>query len=249
MRTLRRFARLLGIDTIVGVFRSIWINLCNVVSLSLEKNDFCLRAILRLSFTTVASIGNGRRMQTEKAVWHDKRAWISITKILKMQPPSPIKRLISEKHLFCQNNEWLLIITKRYDMTFRFFEKAHVWLSAVFLWLAKDLEEPLKIFVYPRWSENLSFPVHFGRKSLQRWLYFFFQCSLDVNHYRDDLEIPWRKQLKNNWKSIDDCIFSFKYFNCFINQPGWLTIEVLYPLLILRKDFTAMHKYEEDHLS
>ena len=31
-------------------------------------------------------------------------------------------------------------------MTFRFFEKAHVWLSAVFLWLAKDLEEPLKIF-------------------------------------------------------------------------------------------------------
>ena len=157
MRTLRCFARLLGIDTTVGVFSSIWINLCDVVSLSLEKNDFCLRAILRLSFTTVASIGNGRRMQTEKAVWHDKRAWISITKILKMQPPSPIKRLISEKHLFCQNNEWLLIITKRYDMTFRFFEKAHVWLSAVFLWLAKDLEEPLKIFVYPRWSGNLFF--------------------------------------------------------------------------------------------
>ena len=234
MRTLRCFARLLGIDTTVGVFSSIWINLCDVVSLSLEKNDFCLRAILRLSFTTVASIGNGRRMQTEKAVWHDKRAWISITKILKMQPPSPIMRLISEKHLFCQNNEWLLIITKRYDMTFRFFEKAHVWLSAVFLWLAKDLEEPLKIFVYPRWSENLFFPVQFGRKSLQRWLY---------------NAIPWRKQLKNNWKSIDDCIFSFKHFNCFINQPGWLTIEVLYPLLISRKDFKAMHKYEEDHLS
>ena len=232
MRTLRCFARLLGIDTTVGVFSSIWINLCDVVSLSLEKNDFCLRAILRLSFTTVASIDNGRRMQTEKAVWHDKRAWISITKILKMQPPSPIMRLISEKHLFCQNNEWLLIITKRYDMTFRFFEKAHVWLSAVFLWLAKDLEEPLKIFVYPRWSENLFFPVQFGRKSLQRWL-----------------KIPWRKQLKNNWKSIDDCIFSFKHFNCFINQPGWLTIKVLYPLLTSRKDFTAMHKYEEDHLS
>ena len=171
MRTLRCFARLLGIDTTVGVFSSIWINLCDVVSLSLEKNDFCLRAILRLSFTTVASIDNGRRMQTEKAVWHDKRAWISITKILKMQPPSPIMRLISEKHLFCQKNEWLLIITKRYDMTFRFFEKAHVWLSAVFLWLAKDLEEPLKIFVYPRWSGNLFFLVHFGRKSLQRWLY------------------------------------------------------------------------------
>ena len=234
MRTLRCFARLLGIDTIVGVFRSIWINLCNVVSLSLEKNDFCLRAILRLSFTTVASTGNGRRMQIEKAVWHDKRAWISITKILKMLPPSPIMRLISEKHLFCQNNEWLLIITKRYDMTFRFFEKAHVWLSAVFLWLAKDLEEPLKIFVYPRWSGNLSFPVHFRRKSLQRWLY---------------NAIPWRKQLKNNWKSIDDCIFSFKHFNCFINQPGWLTIEVLYPLLISREGLTSMHKYEEDHLS
>ena len=130
------------------------IQCCFIVS---WKNDFCLWAILRLSFTTVASIDNGRRMQTEKAVWHDKRAWISITKILKMQPPSPIMRLISEKHLFCQNNEWLLIITKRYDMTFRFFEKAHVWLSAVFLWLAKDLEEPLKIFVYPRWSENLFF--------------------------------------------------------------------------------------------
>ena len=82
-----------------------------------------------------------------------------------------------------------------------------------------------------------------------KWKSFFFQCSLDVNHYRDDLKIPWRKQLKNNWKSIDDCIFSFKHFNCFINQPGWLTIEVLYPLLISRKDFTAMHKYEEDHLS
>ena len=204
MRTLRCFARLLGIDTTVGVFSSIWINLCDVVSLSLEKNDFCLRAILRLSFTTVASIGNGRRMQTEKAVWHDKRAWISITKILKMLPPSPIMRLISEKHLFCQNNEWLLIITKRYDMTFRFFEKAHVWLSAVFLWLAKDLEEPLKIFVYPRWSVNLFFPVQFGRKSLQRWL-------------KNSMAKTVKKQLKINWRLH----LLFQTFQLF-HQSAWV---------------------------